>query len=57
MGGVIYMSIFHNNYMVMFVDECSCLSDSFCFDLNVFEYLIHQESLSGCKTLSLVRLT
>ena len=57
MGGVIFMSIFHNNCMVMFVDECSYLSDSFCFDSNRFEYLTHQESLLGCKTLSLVRLT
>ena len=57
MGGVILMSIFHNNCMVMFVDECSCLSDGFSFDSNRFEWIINQESLSKCKTLSLVRLT
>ena len=56
MGRVILMSIIHNNCMVMFVDEGSCLSDGFSFDSNRFEWIINQESLSVHKKLRLVSL-
>ena len=56
-GEVILMSIFHNNCIVMFMDECSCLSDGFGFDSNRFEWMINQKYLSERKTQSLVHLT
>ena len=56
-GGMIPMSIFYENCIVMFMDECSSLRDGLCFNSNQFEWIVNQESLSMCKKLNLVRLT